>query len=147
MVLPPEISCDVPGSFPESVLLRRHPAIVERILAGHPYPPPVRAALTAVAETVGEDVHLPFLVAENRFHRRVLDAVGWPGPGPWQGVDPFAPEKSAALGDLDDVRSVPLDRDALLRAALLGNRADLGFGLLTATPDDVGLVADDTAAL
>jgi hypothetical protein len=143
MVLPPEILCDVPGSFPESVLLQRHPAIIERVLAGHPYPPAIAAALRDVAGRVAEDVHLPFLVAENRFYRRLLDSVGF-FAGPWRGVDPFGPQKAAELGRLD---ALPGDRDALVRASLLGNRADLGFGLLTSMPDDVDLVADDTADL
>ncbi|MBD0738664.1 damage-control phosphatase ARMT1 family protein [Streptomyces sp. CBMA29] len=81
---------------------------------------------------------VPFLWAESYFYRRLLDAVGYFGPGPWQGVDPFAPFKRAeltgpevadelaALDALDDL--APDDRDrAVLQGALWGNRADLGF--------------------
>ncbi|MFJ2632942.1 damage-control phosphatase ARMT1 family protein [Streptomyces sp. NPDC087422] len=81
---------------------------------------------------------VPFLWAESYFYRRLLDAVGYFGPGPWQGVDPFGPFKRAeltgpevadelaALDALDDL--APDDRDrAVLQGALWGNRADLGF--------------------
>jgi Damage-control phosphatase ARMT1-like domain len=153
------IRSNVPGSFPESVLQRRHPAIVDRVLAGHPYPPAIRQALVTLREEVtggriepfegwghaGERwVDQPFLWAEALFYRKLLVAAGYFGPGPWLGIDPFGPQKAAEL------RSVPgadpgLDRAQLLHAALLGNRADLGFRLLTAGDDDVELLVDDSA--
>ena len=39
--------------------------------------------------------------SESYFYRRVLDAVGFFEPGPWRGVDPFAPLKRAELESLD----------------------------------------------
>jgi uncharacterized protein with ATP-grasp and redox domains len=104
----------------------------------------------------------PFLWAESYFYRRLLGAVGHFGPGPWRGIDPFGPSKEAELNsDLVDGELAALDTvetssdealtDALLQAALWGNRADLGF-LITA--DDTRqadstppLVADDRAVL
>ncbi|SFF52877.1 Protein of unknown function DUF89 [Actinacidiphila alni] len=106
---------------------------------------------------------VPFLWAENWFYRRLLAAVGWFGPGPWQGVDPFAPVKraelagaevAAELAALDGLDALaPGERDqALLRAALWGNRADLGFRLTAdagTTPDSAAsaVLADDSPAL
>lgn len=106
----------------------------------------------------------PFLWAESYFYRRLLSAVGHSAPGPgsaWRGIDPFAPFKEAELaGELVDEELAALDAlddalvdertDALLLAALWGNRADLGF-LLTADAARPGgtppLVADDREAL
>jgi hypothetical protein len=115
---------------------------------------------------------VPFLWAESYFYRRLLEAVGWFGPGPWQGVDPFAPvkraeltgtevaEELAALDRLDDLAPDEVD-EAVLRGALWGNRADLGFRLSAAAapasgpahPDAVpgtvpdAVLADDSAVL
>lgn len=105
---------------------------------------------------------VPFLWAESYFYRRLLQATGFFVPGPWFWIDPFEFLKTAELRDptlgeeldgLDAVLRLP-DRerlDALLLAALWGNRADLGFriGLAAATsqPAVASLVADDTAAV
>ncbi|WP_231873122.1 MULTISPECIES: damage-control phosphatase ARMT1 family protein [Kitasatospora] len=97
----------------------------------------------------------PFLWAESYFYRRLLDATGYFRPGdPWYGIDPFAPLKAAELagpavdGELAALDGHPPTRDALLAAALWGNRADLGFRLTAEDGDTAtGLVADDTAAL
>jgi hypothetical protein len=100
---------------------------------------------------------LPFLWAESYFYRRLLGAVGHFTAGPWQGLDPFAPFKdaelrSAAVDDelaaLDALggRSGQEEADALLHAALWGNRADLGFRITSgeAAAGDAGqLVSDD----
>jgi hypothetical protein len=132
-----------PGSFAESVVLRRHPAIVERVREAYPYPPAILRALETL--DVGR-VGGPFLDVEFDFYRRLLDAVGYFGEGPWRGVDPFAPQK---LAELAEVPAVPdgLGRAELLHAALLGNRADLGFRLVTASSEGVTVLADDGAAL
>ncbi|MFC8719499.1 damage-control phosphatase ARMT1 family protein [Kitasatospora sp. NPDC057198] len=96
----------------------------------------------------------PFLWAESWFYRQLLEATGWFRPDDaWHGVDPFAPFKTAELaGEAVDGELAALDaesgRDALLAAALWGNRADLSFRL-TARDDSAasGLVADDSARL
>ncbi|WP_460532872.1 damage-control phosphatase ARMT1 family protein [Flindersiella endophytica] len=83
---------------------------------------------------------LSFLWAESYFYRKLLNAVGYFRPGPWFGVDPFAHLKSAELQNdsldetlaaLDDLDRLPASErtDALLLAALWGNRADLGFAV------------------
>jgi hypothetical protein len=77
---------------------------------------------------------VPFLWAESYFHRRLLDAVGYYGAGPWTGVDPFEPAKSAELAQVNQL-ACPVDRHELLADCLWGNQADLGFraGLAAAT--------------
>jgi Damage-control phosphatase ARMT1-like domain len=95
-------------------------------------------------------VEVPFLVAEAWFYRRLLDAVQFVEPGPWRNVDPFAPLKVAELGQLPALPAPPdrLDRDALLRAAVWGNQADLGFQLVAGESArraaEHALVVDDT---
>jgi hypothetical protein len=181
-VEPPAILSNVPGSFPQSVLRDRHPAIVERVLAEFPYPPAVRHRLERllrepVVTPLPEGAHdaddwarwgagmfgrswydVPFLWAENYFYRRLLDAVGYYEPGPWQGIDPFGPQKAAdlpgeaELAELDALRELPEEEQAagLTAAALWGNRADLGFRLVQSGggPAKVDqLVADDSKRL
>jgi hypothetical protein len=77
---------------------------------------------------------VPFLWAESYFYRRLLDAVGYYAAGPWTGVDPFEPAKSAELAQVDEL-ACPVDRHELLAGCLWGNQADLGFraGLAAAT--------------
>ncbi|WP_051026722.1 damage-control phosphatase ARMT1 family protein [Nocardia higoensis] len=102
---------------------------------------------------------VPFLWAESFFYRRLLAAVEYFDPGIWRGIDPFAPAKNAeltgptveaelsALADL--ARSGDRDAvgDALVRSALWGNQADLGFRLTGASDTRTALLADDTAFL
>jgi hypothetical protein len=104
---------------------------------------------------------LPFLWAESYFYRRLLETCGHFTPGPWFWLDPFAHLKTAELADAalaDELagldRLTQLDPeargDALLLAALWGNRADLGFAAHAAQPDlpvHEHLVVDDSPAL
>ncbi|MYQ42046.1 Protein of unknown function DUF89 [Streptomyces sp. LamerLS-316] len=187
--LPPVITCREPGSFARGVMAERHPALIEQVREAFPYGPEQHRALDAllreilhgVVEPLGpgspdrelwlgrEPEHFgrpwfdaPFLWVESYFYRRLLEAVGYFGEGPWQGVDPFASFKRAELGgstvdeelrSLDDLVGVPAAEraTALLQASLWGNRADLGFrgpaGESTPGEADPGLVADDSAAL
>jgi hypothetical protein len=81
----------------------------------------------------------------------VLAAVSYFEPGPWYWIDPFEFLKSAELADpaldgelhwIDESAGLPGDdrTEALLLAALWGNRADLGFriGLAAVRKDAVG---------
>lgn len=102
----------------------------------------------------------PFLWAESYFYRRLLDATGYFSPGAWRGIDPFAPMKTAELagpavdGELDalghlSALSEEERAQTLLRSALWGNRADLGFKI-TAVDDDsrpAEVLADDSRLL
>lgn len=178
------------GSFAWGVLHERHPALVERVRRATPYPPEQQRALDALlAETAEggviealddaeEDAELwrgwsaahvgrrwadvPFLWAESFFYRRLLAALRYFAPGPWRGVDPFAPFKDAELAGakvdeelagLERLAGLPADEQdaAVLASSLWGNRADLGFRLSAGTrglgEPVPGLVADDSAAL
>ncbi|MCG6496674.1 protein-glutamate O-methyltransferase family protein [Kitasatospora sp. A2-31] len=183
----PVIRIDVPGSFAWGVFHERHPKLVQRVLDALPYGPAERAAVerlladstTGILEPPAESDHdharwtewgeglwgrpwseAPFLWAESYFYRRLLGAVGYFRPGPWQGVDPFAPFKSAELAGaavdeelaaLEQLDGLPTTRraDALLSSALWGNRADLSFQMTAGTggPTAADLVADESAVL
>ncbi|MDL5204449.1 damage-control phosphatase ARMT1 family protein [Streptomyces sp. ALI-76-A] len=186
----PVIVGDDPGSFPHSVLAERHPAIIRQVREAFPYGPEQHHALDAllasctkgVIEPLPADAHdldrwaawgmgeytgrswfdVPWLWSESHFYRRLLDAVGYFGPGPWQGIDPFRPFKLAELDSretdeelaaLDDLAGRPADEQAvaLLHGSLWGNRADLGFRLSDADAEDraavPGLVADHSDTL
>ena len=184
--LAPEIASSDPASFPWSVFHDRHPVLIERVATAFPRPAAHRDALEAllVESTSGvvtpPDVdalrhepwpwwrpeyrgvpwgETPFLWAESYFYRRLLDAVDYFVPGPWRGIDPFAPTKAAELaGDAVDAELAALDDladrgpdaqwDALVASSLWGNRADLSFRLgPTAGGDAGGLIADDSEAL
>ncbi|GCB45168.1 damage-control phosphatase ARMT1 family protein [Streptomyces sp. NL15-2K] len=179
-----------PGSFPHGVLAERHPAIIRQVREAFPYGPEQHRALDAllasctkgVIEPLPAEAHdrdrwkawgmdaytgrswfdVPWLWSESHFYRRLLDAVGYFGPGPWQGIDPFRPfklaeldspetdEELAALDALAD-RPAGEQAEALLHGSLWGNRADLGFRLSDAGAEGraavPSLVADDSAAL
>ncbi|MFJ1653891.1 damage-control phosphatase ARMT1 family protein [Streptomyces sp. NPDC088337] len=186
----PVILGNEPGSFPRSVLTERHPAIIRQVRDAFPYGPEQHRALDALLESCAEGViedlpaaapdrdrwrswgleryagyswfDVPWLWSESYFYRRLLEAVGYFGPGPWQGIDPFRPSKLAELDSretdeelaaLDELASKPAAQraDALLHGSLWGNRADLGFRLSAggaeAGPPVPALVADDSAAL
>ncbi|MGW0609300.1 damage-control phosphatase ARMT1 family protein [Streptomyces sp. NPDC002788] len=184
----PVLLGDQPGSFPHSVLAERHPAIIRQVREAFPYEPGQHRALddllanctTGEIEPLPADAHdrahwenwglrayagrswfdVPWLWSESWFYRRLLQAVGYFGPGPWQGIDPFRPfklaeldsvetdQELAALGDLAD-RPADEQARALLHGSLWGNRADLGFRLSAEGARDAdaapGLVADDSA--
>lgn len=162
------IRSDLPGSFPWHVWHERHPVLLQRIRDTHPYPPDRLAALDALLDETlyrpmrplpeeapdrdvwdspyygGSWLAAPFLWAESYFYRRLLDATGYFGAGPWHGVDPFAPMKAAELAaDL----ATPAELADLLVASLWGNQADLGFLAGRTVASGQTLVADDSGAL
>lgn len=185
----PPILSNVPGSFAWDVFHRRHPALVEQLRRTYPYAPDQDRALELLGQSssggvilpldrhapdhqIWEDwghdylyqrwIDVPFLWAESYFYRKLLEAVGYFGPGPWVGLDPFEPIKNAELDGtafdgqlalLDRILARPADEQslALLHASLWGNRADLGFSILagagTAMSDHAGLVTDDSPVL
>jgi Damage-control phosphatase ARMT1-like domain len=157
----------------------RHPALLDEVRAAYPYGPAERAGIDRLRTEIDGVVEplpgwdspyfgrpwldAPFLWAESCFYHKLLRAVGYPEPGPWQGVDPFGflkePELASSTVDDDLAQLARLGEltgaertGVLLHAALWGNRADLGFriGLAAAggtAPDGTRLVADDSAAL
>ncbi|MGR6973429.1 damage-control phosphatase ARMT1 family protein [Streptomyces cynarae] len=179
----PLILADEPGSFPHGVLSARHPALIRAVRDAFPYGPDRRRALEGLLTSATEGVieplgteddvrwaewgareylgrswfEVPFLWSESYFYRHLLQAVGYFGPGPWQGIDPFRPFKLAELDSaetdeelaaLDRLAGVPAEARAraLLHGSLWGNRADLGFRLSApdASTAASGLVADDS---
>ena len=165
-----------PGTFARSVIERRHPAIVGQVRVAHPYGPEQQHRLDALVATPvlepppdGDPARwpdaaewavwlrphrgrswfdVPFLVAESWFYRCLLDAVAFVEPGPWQGVDPFAPLKTRELAALPAAPE-RASREALLTATVWGNQADLGFQLV-ADPDagrHEALLVDESPAL
>jgi Damage-control phosphatase ARMT1-like domain len=182
----PEITSAAPGCFPRSVLEQRHPALLRQVGDALPWPPEARRALEGLLEEIDGEIRplpatahdhrqwaewgrghvgrswfdVPFLWAESFFYRKLLAATGYFGPGPWQGIDPFAPLKRAELrgqevagelAALDGLAGLPrADQDqAVLLAALWGNRADLGFRISSgeAGTEDATVVVDDGALL
>jgi Damage-control phosphatase ARMT1-like domain len=188
-VLPPELLNNDPNGFAWGVWHDRTPRLVTQIRDAHPFGPQQRRALDGLLEEISAGVmrplgphahdhaawsvwgaghfgrpwlEAPFLGSESYFYRRLLDAVGFFGPGPWRWVDPFEYLKTAELSDpalepdlaaLDDLEHLPAEeqRQAKLLASLWGNRADLGFRIGTspgqAEPAAARLIADDSAGL
>ncbi|MFS8197882.1 damage-control phosphatase ARMT1 family protein [Streptomyces sp. CWNU-52B] len=184
---PAPVVVGTPGSFARGVLDERHPALVERVRRATPYPPAHQRALDALldeitegtVERLGDDepdaghwrdepyygqrwADVPFLWAESFFYRKLLAALRHFTPGPWLGIDPFAPFKHAELAgaEVDDELSAldrlpslaPPERDrTLLLSSLWGNRADLGFQLSAGEAGlgerVQGLVVDESATL
>ncbi|MCQ4083990.1 damage-control phosphatase ARMT1 family protein [Streptomyces sp. RB6PN25] len=183
----PVITSETPGSFAWSVLDKRHPALIQQVRDAFPYTPEQHQALDALLEEITDGVieplpvgahgerewaewgkgyfgrswfEVPFLWAESYFYRKLLQAVGYFEPGPWQGIDPFAPFKRAELrgsavaeelAALDDLADLPPDDQdrAVLLGALWGNRADLGFRISSGEVEENAgnLVVDDSAQL
>ncbi len=185
----PTITAAVPGSFEWGVFHERHPKLIRQVLDTTPYTSAEGAMLqqllaestTGVLEPLPETAHdradwlawgeglygrpwgeVPFLWSESYFYRRLLEAVGYFGTGPWRGVDPFAPAKNAELAgpEVDEELSAfavladasgDLQHEALLAAALWGNRADLSFQLqlnaAAAEARSEGILVDDSALL
>ena len=190
--LPPVLMTSEHGSFARATIVERKPEIIRRVLADHSYPPHIGAALAALSDEIasrvvappaasaGDDesafwrdqwtqyagrtwLDLPWYFAETYFYRRLLEAVGYFGPGTWAGRDPFAPQKrvqeAAAIdqvgqvwpqisGSAQETRFAPL-----LYACLWGNRADLSNYTVreravgASTADQEHILIDDTATV
>lgn len=181
--VPPPIMGNVPGSYALGVFRDRHPALIRQVAQALPYTPDRRRALDRLLDEVVRDVmeplgpwahdaaawaewgrgklgrryvDVPFLWAESYFYRKLLEATGYFGDGPWRGVDPFGPFKQAELDGpevdgelaaLDGTAELPAEKraEALLLGSLWGNRADLSFAVtLTGERERAaGLVVDD----
>jgi hypothetical protein len=160
--LPPYLMTSDPGSFARQTIVERKPQIIRHVLAANTYPEHIVAALNdyqveiaaGTVQPLHEDARdaafwhaqwrphegcswlsLPWYFAETYFYRRLLEAVSYFQPGPWAGLDPFAPQKraqeAAAAEQIQSVwaqlAALPTEDRfaALLHACLWGNRADL----------------------
>jgi Damage-control phosphatase ARMT1-like domain len=190
--LPPLLMTSEPGSFAHNTMKVRVPAILREAINLNDYPSEIRADLEeldkelvigrirGVREDTADKVFwdevsalyigrtwldVPWYWAEAFFYRRILEATRYFQPGPWQGVDPFAPKKrtewasgaapataDAFLRDLPDGTETRFEQ--AVHASLWGNRTDLSYtiaahlGGAAAPHEELGnLLADDTSLL
>ncbi len=151
-----------PGSFARRTIVERKPQIIRQVIEDNDYPPSVVKALEAFKEEIAAqpmqplsepapdipfwnqelDAHrgktwleVPWYFAETYFYRRLLEAVRYFQPGPWERHDPFARQKreqeekavkqlADGWGQLETVEP-EVAFEALLHSSLWGNRADL----------------------
>lgn len=169
--LPPPLMMSGHESFAHYTLRQRWPAVVHRAIDENPFPPSITQALQQLIQdlrdgkirlladshapdTLTWEQHLqpligmnwidvPWFWAEVYFYRRILEAVQFFEPGPWQGVDPFASQKQAGLNTTlramagadwaanNETASHEANHSELLLGlvygALWGNQADLSL--------------------
>jgi hypothetical protein len=190
--VPPPLMTSEPGSFARKTIVERKPQILREVSQAYDYPPEIQGALrTFAAEIASQPIQplredapdvdfwnrawapfeghtwldVPWYFAETFFYRRLMEVVRFYQPGPWQNVDPFAPQKAAQLGGaLDPFVSILAQDEAQafaqtpqaaftqrLHDALWGNRADLSNRTISATageglkgPQVERLLIDDT---
>jgi uncharacterized protein with ATP-grasp and redox domains len=154
------------GSFARATIVERKPQIICQVIDENGYPPEIVAALEVFRDEIAEQPMLslretaldvdwwndalrrydgkgwldaPWYWAEVFFYRKLLEAVRYFQPGPWQEHDPFGALKrrqeldalvrfaegwsqlDAAASQLSQAQVF----EALLHSALWGNRADL----------------------
>ena len=162
--LPPPLMTSDPVSFASYTIRERKPGILRQVIEDSDYPqeivqelealqmeletgpmhplsenaPDVTAWNRALAGRQGESWHnIDWLFAETFFYRRLLEAVRYFQPGPWERRDPFDKQKRAhdavALQQLAESwwRLAGLQPaaagDMLLYCCLWGNQADLSY--------------------
>jgi hypothetical protein len=121
---PPPIMIKPEGSFAWDIFHRRHPVLIEKLIAALPYGPGQIRDLRALLDESRDGAvaplpdsapdaqwwrhwdrghygkpwqDAPFLWAESYFFRRILEAMGYHGT--WAGVDPYEPMKDGELSD------------------------------------------------
>jgi hypothetical protein len=160
--LPPPIMTSEKGSFARKTIEELKPGIIDNILSVYDYTPQIRKTLLELKNEMknglisqllentsdktiwDEDTRLyrgkswleiPWFLAETFFFRRVLQAVQYFQPGPWQGKDPFqhlkTKEISNALQPFIDAYQPEPSKNNLKSfqiacyQALWGNQSDL----------------------
>jgi uncharacterized protein with ATP-grasp and redox domains len=160
--LPPPLMTSEPGSFARQTIVQRKPQIIDQVIADNDYSADVVQELEKLKDEIATQpvrplagdvpgaaawnralaaydgrtwLELPWYFAETLFYRRLLDAVRYFGPGPYEGLDPFGAAKQAqielAAARLAEVWGAlsaadpNLSFEALLHSCLWGNRADL----------------------
>jgi len=176
--LPPPLMTSEPGSFARHTIVERKPQIIRQVIEDNGYSPDIVQALEGFREEIASQpvrplseqapdvtfwnreleayqgrtwLDLPWYFAEAYFYRRLLEAVHYFQPGPWQGRDPFEKQKQeqeqaavaqlaeawGQLAGLEPLVAFPL----LLHSSLWGNRADLS-NLTVRVRAQVGVAAD-----
>ncbi len=168
-----------PGSFARYTILERKPKIVQQVIENNDYPPDIVQALEALHEEIRSRpmqrlhertpdaafwnhrlakyegktwLEVPWYFAEAVFYRRLLEAVRYFQPGPWEGHDPFGKQKrepealavaqlAQSWGQLAGVEP-GMAFEILLHSCLWGNRADLSYHAVAAQARG-GLVAGE----
>jgi hypothetical protein len=173
--LPAPLMTSEPESFARFTIVERKPQIIRRVVEDNGYPQPIIDALEAFRQEIASEpmqplreeapdlplwnqalaayrgrtwLEVPWYFAETFFYRRLLEAVRYFQPGPWEGHDPFGKQKRqqeakavSVLTESEVTRSLwqppraqPGDAGTsaaetrasrLLHACLWGNRADL----------------------
>jgi hypothetical protein len=168
-----------PGSFARGTIVERKPQIIAQVLADHDYSIEITAALHAFRDEIARQpmqplreqagdtalwnaelaryagrtwLEVPWYFAETFFYRKLLEAVRYLQSGPWQGIDPFGPQKRLQEADALVRLEASWDQlahleagalfETLLHSALWGNRADLS-NLTVKEQALAGLAAQD----
>jgi hypothetical protein len=151
-----------PGSFARRTIVERKPQIIRQVIEDNDYPLDIMQALETFREEIASQpmrplsehapdvapwnrelaacrgktwIEVPWYFAETYFYRRLLEAVRYFQPGPWEGRDPFEEQKrqqevvvvewlADAWVQIADVEP-EVAFEALLHSCLWGNRADL----------------------
>jgi hypothetical protein len=122
--LPPPLMTSEPGSFARKTIVERKPQIIRQVLEDNGYPPVTVARLEAFKDEIARQpmcplleqapdvafwnrelaaypgegwLEVPWYFAEAFFYRRLLEAVGYFQPGPWQQRDPFGVQKKGQI--------------------------------------------------
>ncbi len=156
------LMCSEPGSFARHTITHRKPQIIQGVIQDNNYPAGIVEMLWLFQREIAElavrplqeelaDVpfwnneisyykgktwlELPWYLAETFFYRRLLEAVTYFQPGPWQGHDPFGMQKEGQEKAAVEWLAVNWGRlegmepettlELLLHASLWGNRFDL----------------------
>jgi len=162
--LPPPLMTSEPGSFARYTIRERKPGILRQVIEDKDYPreilqdlealqvelvtgpmqplrekaPDAQAWNQALCSRQGKSWHqIDWLFAETFFYRRLLEAVRYFQPGPWNRRDPFGKQKRAqdavAVQQLADswwqlAGIQPATAcDLFLHCCLWGNQADLSY--------------------
>jgi hypothetical protein len=118
--LPPPLLTSEPGSFARRTIVERKPQIIRQVIEDNDYPLDIVQALGTFRGEIASQpmrslseqasdvafwnqelaayrgktwLEVPWYFAETYFYRRLLEAVRYFQPGPWQGYDPFEKQK------------------------------------------------------
>jgi len=160
--LPPPIMTSEIGSFARKTIEELKPGIIDNLLNEYDYTPKIRKSLFDLKSEMANGplkplqeqtsdrpiwdadikafegkswLDIPWILAETYFFRRILEAIQYFQPGPWQGKDPFQHlkyrEVSKALLEFSEAyqnEGNKSERDAFQEScyqSLRGNQSDL----------------------